>query len=251
MSQSFLLVWILTQAAARPAIDAGSAKNQELPVRLLPGAMVATTSELQDCLTRSWSRAWDFTFTVKADDKRKWTKIKNCAEMKRIDPKAATTRPNDAWDSLNAVADWCRAVEAILRARASKRSYIAEVLAAKNPAPFIPASVVDEINGVQPEDIGSDTSSGKSPRASLSWAKADPNLFLEEDQSKDAIGLQGKDWAGTVRYYARGDFNADGTEDVLLEVGIRAFDASQGEARFYIMTRTRPTGVLTVIEQLR
>jgi hypothetical protein len=36
-------------------------------------------------------------------------------------------------------------LEAIRRAKPSKRSFLAEVLAAKNPAQFIPASVADEM----------------------------------------------------------------------------------------------------------
>jgi hypothetical protein len=248
MSLAILVACLVAQASNPAAMEGKTAKGQELQVRYLSGAMVTTMSQLEDALSRSWLSVSKGSFTVRGQEKpRRWIKISNCAELKKIDVKAADTRPADAWQYLVGQARWCRALEAIKRAKPSKRSFLAEPLAVKNPAQFLPASVADEINGRDDEEA---RQKGKSANASVSWAKSDPNLQLAEVQPKDRIELAGVDYSAMIVYYATGDFNGDGIEDLLLEVSIRAFDASQGDGAYFIMTRTKPDGLLKVIEKL-
>jgi hypothetical protein len=251
MTMTILLACLLAQTGHRAGVDE-SPKNQDLRVHLLPGATVNTMSELEDSLTHSWAAAHQGTFTVRTDGKKgKWIKIRNCREMNQIDAKAADTRPADAWDALNAVSYWCRGLQAIPRAKSSKRSLLAEILAAKNPAAYIPASVVDIVNAGDLADKDPDIEASKKAHTSVSWAKFDPALKLGDVQAKDRIDFEGKDYVAAVSYYAAGDFNGDGIEDLLVEISIRSFDASQGDGAFFILTRTKPKGLLTVIETFR
>jgi len=249
MSPAILLAYLIAQAPNHTAVTVKADKGQDRQVRLLPGAAVTTMSQLEESLSRSWLSVSKGSFTVRGEGKpRKWIKISNCADLKKIDVKAADTRPADAWQYLVGQADWCRALEVIKGAKPAKQSFLAEVLAAKNPAQFLPASVADEINGRDDEEA---RQHGRSANASVSWVKSDPNLQPAEVQPKDRIELAGADYSAMVVYYATGDFNGDGIEDVLLEVSIRAFDASQGDGAFFIMTRTKPDGLLKVIEKLK
>ena len=248
MSIAILAACLVAQTATPAAVDTKATKGRDLPVRFLPGAMVTTMSQLDESLSHSWLSVSKGSFTVRGEQKpRKWIKISNCAELKKIDVKAADTRPADAWQYLVGQADWCRALEAIKRAKPSKQSFLAEPLAAKNPAQFLPASVADEINGGDDAEV---RQKRRSANALVSWAKSDPNLQPAEVQPKDRIELAGADYSAMIVYCATGDFNGDGIEDLLLEVSIRAFDASQGEGAYFIMTRTKPTGLLTVVEKL-
>jgi hypothetical protein len=251
MNQTILVVLLMAQTAS-PAAVATTQKNHALPLRLLPGAVVKTMNELEDTLTHSWAAAGQATFTVRTGRKKgRWFKIGNCDEIGKIDAKATDTRPADAWDALNAVSRWCRALAAIKRAAPAKHSFLADVLRAKNPAPYLPASVVDIVNAGEEAEGDPDVEASKKAHASVSWAKLDPALKLADVQTKDRIRFEGKDYLASVSYYAAGDFNGDGIEDVLAEVSIRPFDASQGDGAFFILTRTNPKGLLTIIETFR
>jgi hypothetical protein len=207
--------------------------------------------QLEESLAGPWSSTWKDSITVRTEGTpRKWIKIKSCTELKKIDVMAADTRRPEDWGALRGRAEWCRVLETIKRFKPAKRSFLADVLAAKNPAQFIPASVSDEINGQADEAVDS-ASARNTDHASIAWTKSDPKLKLADDQTKDMIRLESSDYLANIAYYATGDFNGDGIEDVLLEVSIRAFDASQGEGAFFIMTRTKPDGLLKVIEKLK
>ena len=250
MNPAMLVACLIAQTPAPAATETKAKSNSDLDIRFLPGARVSTMKQLEDSLTQSWSPAWKDKFTIRpADGPRKWIKVKSCADIKGIDVKEADTRPATDWDFLIVRADWCQALDVIKRAKPSKRSYVAEVLAAKNPAEFLPASVVDGIGG-EAQATGQENQKASSARPAISWAQSDRGLKLAEDQTKDCIRLEGTKYVATVVYYDTGDFNGDGIEDVLLQVSTRAIDASQGEGRYFIMTRTKPSGVLTVVEKL-
>jgi hypothetical protein len=209
-------------------------------------------SQLEEASSRSWSAVWKDSFTVRPEEgPQKWVKIKSCAELSKIDVKATKTRPDDAWEYMAVRAGWCRALEVIKRASPAKESFLKDVLSAKNPAPYIPASVVDVVNAGEEAKSDPDVEASKKAHASVSWAKHDPALKLADAQAKDRIEFEGKDYVASVSYYAAGDFNGDGIEDVLVQISIRSFDASQGDGAFFILTRDKPKGLLTVIETFR
>jgi len=250
MNPAILVACLIAQTPVPAATEAKAKSTSDLDVTFLPGARVSTMKQLEDSLTQTWSPAWKDKFTIRpADGPRKWIKVKSCADIKGIDVKEADTRPATDWDFLVGRADWCRALEAIKGAKPAKRSFLAEALAARDPAQFLPASVVDDING-EAQVAGPEKPKSNPARSAISWAQSDHGLKLAEDQTKDCIRLEGSGYLATVVYYATGDFNGDGIEDVLLQVTMRTFDASQGEGRYFVMTRTKPNGVLTVVEKL-
>lgn len=247
MKQALLVACLMAQAAPDGGLDATPNRNH-LPVRLLAGAGVRTMSQLEHSLTGSWTSARQPPFTVRAEGSRSWRKIRNCRELGRIDVKAADTRPEDAWDALNAVSAWCRGVRAIPRARASRQSFLAEILSADNPAAYLPGSVVDIVNAGESAERDPEIEADTKKHALVAWAELDRALRRAAVQTKDRVRFEGKDYLAFASFYAAGDFNGDGVEDVLLQVGIRPFDASRGDATFFIMTRTKSQGLLSVIE---
>jgi len=245
---------LLTCLAAQGALPAGTGANtKNAPgVRLLPGAGVKNMSQLETAISRSWRMAWKDSFTVRRQDQPgKWVKVRSCKEFEKLDVKKAKTRPDDAWDFLVARAGWCRVLVTIQRASPAKQTFLESVLSSKNPATAIPGSVLDVVNAGKSTEKDPEVAAREQAHASISWAQLDPKLKPADTQPKDRLEFESKDYVAAVTYYAAGDFNGDGIEDVLLQVSLRPFDASQGAAAFFILTRNKPQGLLTVVRTFR
>jgi hypothetical protein len=132
----------------------------------------------------------------------------------------------------------CDLVRLVLSAKPSRVSYLADLKLDASALAVLPPSI-DDFN----ENSDAVTKAEKAGRSlkqfnpALKVADADPGKFAVQDETSRYV----------LEIVAYGDFDGDGVEDVLLFQGSYAVGGSMHAYSPVILTRTRPTGVLSTV----
>jgi len=146
----------------------------------------------------------------------------------------------------------CSALALIRSARPARVSYVRDLVSASDPGDTLPAAVAPAINSaLQPGGV---PATDARPTAG-SWRKIDPTLTFDRTGARAGYEelVVGGAYRGRLTWWAAGDFDGDGIEDVLMFSNL-APTASQNAPnviRAFVLTRKQPGGPVIVVKQLR
>lgn len=235
--------------AARPAAQAGTGADGAIPVRVAAEVGAASPEEARAAFERPHPAAEPdgvrFVRSEPGPDGKivdEARTVRSCRELAdaRRDGFVSDAQSMVEMKAANAFATACRMLEIVSRAAPSKRSFVAEFrLDASAPARLPPCYPfgTEEAD----EEARANAAAGKS------WREAVPSLVVEKTSADGLVVLE----PGVARFAletrARGDFDGDGTEDLLLHVGYRADGGSMGGSWHQILTRDTRDAVLRVL----
>lgn len=170
------------------------------------------------------------------------TTIQSCLEALRLH--AAGFRAERS-DDADPYAGRCRPLSLLKSARPSRRSFVADIR--RVDAATVRALPAAFYTAFSDEEVERQARAGRQGR---SWRALAPRLRIERDAAlPDFEGriLEGDGGEALVKLMAWGDFDGDGTEDLMVHLVNGAVGGTAWYERLFVLTRTRPRAVLTVL----
>ena len=137
----------------------------------------------------------------------------------------------------------CTALVALKSAAPAKTSHLSDFrLSSRSPEvlpPILAASFVHS----------GDAAALKAEAQGTSWRDYEPRLAARTDG--DELVVSGGTWEVRVQVYARGDFNGDGLDDLLVRAAESATGGSYAAARLVLLTRASANAKLTTLRRLQ
>ncbi|NMO21463.1 hypothetical protein HPC49_31245 [Pyxidicoccus fallax] len=215
-------------------------KGDALPVKVLYRWLgISDPSEASAALSRSWS--YSIGLREGSLPGRRDRDIDRCTEldgvewadledMKQIDIGPALSQRQRCWT-----------MKRLTTARPSRVSYVRNVLSTKAPGTVLPSAMAPPTSY---HDSAAPDGAGQS------WAAFAPKLRFEPDPERPGeVRITGEYERGQLEPWAVGDFNGDGFEDIVIHRTM-SYGGSLVEISTFLLTRTRPDDVLTVLEQM-
>lgn len=168
--------------------------------------------------------------------------IENCTNYLALAGKSYTTGTPLDDASLSAAGLRCHALRALHEASPAKSSFVSDL--------HLDAKVL----GVLPPTLGVAVAPAELARAQeaaqkgISWGAYEGGIKISP-LGADSVELEGGDWIADLTLYARGDFDGDGTEDLLVRRDGRFTRGTYRISTLFVLTRTEKAGILRVIEK--
>ncbi len=225
-------------------------RNAEPPVApLAPGSPV-------ELLAVRWTKALELRALSEVDaaladesqeigqlpSERGRTTIKSCLQSLRLH--AAGFRA-ERWDDADPYAMRCRPLSLLKSARPSRRSFVGDIR--RVDAATVRALPAAFYTAFSDEAVERRARAGTQGR---SWRALAPRLRIELDPVlRDFEGrvVEGDGGEALVQLIAWGDFDGDDTEDLMVHLVNGAVGGTAWYERLFLLTRTRPRAVLTVL----
>ena len=118
----------------------------------------------------------------------------------------------------------------------------------KAPGEVLPAALAAAFSDEDAERLA------QAARAGRSWRDFDKALRFEAAPNEargHELEVRTEGDEGYLQWWATGDFNADGYEDVLVFRSLGATGGTIADPAAFVLTRAQPRGVLQVLERLR
>lgn len=137
----------------------------------------------------------------------------------------------------------CLALTLLKKARPARVSHLEQfqlnpsVLSALPPSLATTFSAIEDAAGRQAESAGK------------SLGQYRPGLNVR--QEGDVLVVSSDTWESRIEPYARGDFDGDGVEDLLVAVGETATQGTFDSTKLLLLTRKNPQGPLRTVKQLQ
>ena len=165
--------------------------------------------------------------------------MKNCADFLAAgkDWRAATEQSTLALKSAGIV---CLALEALKGAMPSKSSNLTGFKLDGNALDMLPPALGPVVS--LDDEKALQAASGKS------WKEFTPAATGSVNAAGTLVVIF-PGWRIKLTEYARGDFNGDGIEDLLVRDDVAATEGTYGESRLFLLGRTSPGGILQVEKQ--
>lgn len=222
-----------------------SASGTQLPVQVMPGLNISAPSEADTALTREWKSPWKLRAGKLPG--RRARELRRCTDLDGVGRNdVAYTNDPEAYAFQNKALA-CRVLRMLTTARPSRVSHVRDVLAMKKPDEVLPAALAPAISDDELRDIA------RAQRAGRSWRDYDGTLRFEagpQEEKWRELSVHGNDYSGFVQWWATGDFNADGVEDVIVYRSMGPTGGSAANIAVFVLTRTQAKGVLQVLERL-
>lgn len=222
-----------------------SASGTQLPVQVMPGLDISAPSEAATALTREWKSPWELRAGKLPG--RRARELRRCTDLDGVGRNdVAYENDPDAYAFQNKALA-CRVLRMITTARPSRVSHVRDVLAMKKPDEVLPAALAPALSDDELRDIA------RAQRAGRSWRDYDGTLRFEagpQEEKWRELSVHGNDYSGFVQWWATGDFNADGFEDVIVYRSMGPTGGSAADIAVFVLTRTQAKGVLQVLERL-
>jgi hypothetical protein len=227
-------------AQGTPAATQGTS----LPVQVMPGLQVSSPEEAAAALTREWRAPY-----VLRKGKlpvRRERELRRCTDLDGVDVNDVDVTVTHEFHAFQMKAIQCRALRRVARAQPSRVGHVRDVLTMKAPGDVLPAALAAAFSDEDAELLAQ--------AARRSWRDFDKELRFEEAPNgaqQRELEVHGESDEGYLQWWATGDFNADGYEDVLVFRSLGATGGSIADLSAFVLTRTQPKGVLQVLERLR
>jgi len=231
-------------------IAGGAALAETFPVRWSPSFGLQSLDDIDRRLQQPlWDDAgitvafrWRFTGAGQAPEPIEPQRIVSCADHERLDGTNYQTASQSDHNHLAIFASTCEALEALKHAAPAHESFVANFHLDAAAVDFLPAATAVAIGPWQQEEIDQAGANGLSWRA---WraSQNDKLLALRSDGEHAALyeWTRGK---SRVEIFGRGDFNADGSEDLLLHITEWPGYAHSAKAKTLLVTRTSAGAVM-------
>jgi hypothetical protein len=213
------------------------------PIQVLPGFdTISKPGEAASALSRKWSHPYKI---LEGElPQRKKRALRRCTDLQGVGMNDVDVITRLESESLEVQFLQCRVLKALSTARPSRTSHVREVLTMKAPGEILPAAMAPTFG----ED---DPRTAQAQRPELSWLASEPELQFEPMSGKYntfSLHLTGRETRGLLEWWATGDFNGDGQEDVLAYRAMSPQGGSMTDIAVFVMTRSQPQGVLQILE---
>jgi hypothetical protein len=173
--------------------------------------------------------------------------VKNCADYLGMESSFDPPDEQTARVLKSAGID-CLALQALASARPSRSTFLAAFKLDEKSVAVLPPLLGAVVSADDQKRVQAAESEGKS------WLAFAPGLKTSAD-SAGGGGLDGSlavrlpGWELHLKEYARGDFDGDGIEDVLVRDEIAGTTGTYADVRLFLLTRTSAGAVLRVAKQ--
>jgi hypothetical protein len=229
-------------AQGSPAATQGT----PLPVQVMPGLQVSSPTEAAAALTREWRSP--YALREGRLPERQERELRRCSDLDGVDVKDVDVTVTQDFYAFQMKAIQCRALRRVARAQPSRVSHVREVLTMKTPGEVLPAALAAAFSDEDDGRLAQAAGMGRS------WRAFDKELRFEVEPNGaqlHELQVHGESDEGYLQWWATGDFNADGYEDVLVFRSLGATGGSIADLAAFVLTRTQPKGVFQVLERLR
>ncbi|MEY4514144.1 MAG: hypothetical protein RLZZ450_6266 [Pseudomonadota bacterium] len=187
-------------------------------------------------------------FHVRFDPGQPWLDVSSCDVLLGL-PIAGQPRlylEPSTEDELRAfwyVAVDCLALSLVRAAKTAQQSHMAPLLASKDPSRLMPPQL-----GMV--DFDDEREDAKAAAAQCrSWKEYDRDVRLAR-KGPARFAIRGEDWSGELLFYARGDIDGDGNEDVLVRRDGGVEGGSYGASALFVLSRTEHDSCIRVVREL-
>ncbi|OJH34191.1 hypothetical protein BON30_44520 [Cystobacter ferrugineus] len=221
------------------------AQATSLPVQVLPGLEVISKPEEAAAALR---REWPQTYTLMEGrlPQRKARELRRCTDIEGVDVNDVDVITQQETEVVQLQFLQCRVMKALTTARPSRTSHVRELLTMKSPGEVLPAAMAPEFGEAAPDKA--------QERQGKSWSATEPELHFEPrtgERNAFSLEVTGRDTLGLLEWWATGDFNGDGQEDVIAYRAMSPRGGSLTDIAAFVLTRSQPQGVLQILEHWR
>jgi hypothetical protein len=210
-------------------------------VQVWPGITEETTPS---DLTKAWSAPWlngDFDLKDYKVSPHRVREIASCAQMMGITENDVLLGP--AWEHYNfrEKSIRCRVMARVMTARPAPVGYARDLVASDDPGDLLPAAVAP--------------APGASGVEARSWRAADPTLKFDRSGARAGYHelIVGGAYRGRLTWWAAGDVDGDGIEDVVMFSNLAPTGDGASDApniiRAFVLTRKQPGGPVTIVQR--
>jgi hypothetical protein len=221
-------------------------------VQVWPGMEIASVADIPHELAAPWRNG---TFFLKGDKipAHANQSLASCAGLAGVSEK--DVRLTLEWErySFREKLIRCSALVLVGTAQPARVSYVRDLVSADDPGDVLPAAVSPPAGSLP--KAGGVTRADTSQPASGSWRALDPTLTF--DRTGARAGYQelvvGGAYRGRLTWWAAGDFDGDGIEDVLMFSNLAPTGAANAPnvMRAFVLTRKQAGGPVSVVRQIR
>lgn len=222
--------WLLAQPLSAGPAPQAITWSSELGVRSLP--------EVEAQLAGPMPSTWE----VKTPGDGTAT-VKTCNDFLEIANLALELPTEDDWATYWAQGARCFALSALRTAKPAERSHLGWFRFAPAAIAKLPPGLALQGSPDEEEAVA------KAAKACRSWGKYDPSLKVLA-RTADVASLRSEGWTGRLTLFARGDFDGDGSEDLLIRRAAHVTGGSLAETRVFIVSQTSPRSCPRVIKDL-
>ncbi|ATB42329.1 hypothetical protein CYFUS_007807 [Cystobacter fuscus] len=221
------------------------AQATSLPVQVLPGLeMISKPEEAAAALRREWPQT--YALMEGRLPQKKARELRRCTDIEGVDANDVDVVTQQETEIVQLQFLQCRVLKALTTARPSRTSQVREILKLKSPGDVLPAALAPEFGEAAPDKARE--------RQGKSWSATEPALHFEpREGERNAFSLEvtGQDTFGLLEWWATGDFNGDGQEDVIAYRAMSPRGGSLTDIAAFVLTRSQPQGVLQILEHWR
>ncbi|MFG5408505.1 hypothetical protein ABXN37_10825 [Piscinibacter sakaiensis] len=230
-------------AAAAPVAAASAAAAE--PPRIGPGAIEWSQAlQLPTLNDVPWRLGLGFEHLsrIELDGRSRHASARDCRELlAALDAGLLLSLEQDV-PAANFEAANCRAIALIGRAGRATRSHVKDLRLDASSVPRLPTEVATAVDAAARARLA----------AATARRQALPSLFPDLGAAVQgaSLVLSADDWESRLHVLARGDFDHDGQEDLLLSVIERTVDNRFENTKLFIVTRDGPDSSLRVVLQV-
>jgi hypothetical protein len=137
----------------------------------------------------------------------------------------------------------CLTLEILKKAEPAKMTFLAQFRLDDSAADLLPPTLAFAPTTTDTEAVEAAAKKG------LAWRQYDPGM--KSVRQNEALVLHDTWWRIKLQIYARGDFNSDGIEDVVIRTDEEATQGSYSGTKLFLLTRTSSSGRLQLLKRLQ
>jgi hypothetical protein len=184
-----------------------------------------------------------FHFSVTVTNHERSASVSNCSEYLKFS--ALHFAPPSDRDAaiLQFQGVDCQTLGALREAKPARISYLKEFRLDEQSADYLPPSLAPAVSAEDTEKARNAEAHG------LSWREFQPGLVVKPESDSISVGADGVNTR--LEIYARGDFNADRLEDILIRTDVSFSAGSYSGSRLFLLTRQSPHSRLTMLREYK
>jgi hypothetical protein len=176
-----------------------------------------------------------------------WVTVRNCQDYLdvrafgnfELDPEISDI----SYGSVQAEGLRCFALQLLKNARPAHKTFLADLHFTANVGNLLPPDLGMVVSPDEEEEVRAADEKG------ISWKQYDPELRIQV-HGKDEFTAKGDLWEANVASYARGDFDGNGIEELLLRKDSALLQGTYRDHCLFILTRTSNQGPLRVVREI-